>query len=76
MDGLWLIHFTGRTFKVTTTNHSSDPQTNLPYPSPTHLVQTDATLLANNSQYCQLDVTCLHTLLHVVAGCWYLSLLL
>ena len=36
MDGLWLIHFTGRTFKVTTTNHSSDPQTNLPYPSPTH----------------------------------------
>ena len=37
MDGLWLIHFTGRTFKVTTTNHSSDPQTNLPYPSPTRL---------------------------------------
>ena len=39
-------------------------------------LQRGASLLANNSQHYQLDVTCyvrLHTLLHVVACCWELS---
>ena len=37
-------------------------------------VQTDATLLANNSECTLLDQKCVrvHTLLHVVACCWEL----